>query len=362
MRRGVRDDGVKLPNVHRVTARERVYKFHRVTRAKLPTDIPETDPRFVAAWSAEEAKAPARATPGTLTATIQAYLKSADHKGLSADYRRSIAAHAMTLAELYGTVPARAIRQYHVERDLAKLDAHPAVHRWKTWRRLGKFIKDQGIGPIDPTYGIPKPKTARTEGFKPWTADQVAAFRAHWPIGTMQRKAFEFLHWTAMRTIDAVRVGRANLTRDGLLTYRQNKTSNLAHVPWSCPLPAWAPWHDERDQVIAAVNAVPFDLLFLETAYGKSRSHKGLSNLISDAASEAGIDRSAHGLRKSRLQWIAEAGGSVHSIMSWGGHVTLSEAQHYISAAERKWAVMGREQVENGVKQPENSCKTKKNF
>ncbi|WP_241963236.1 tyrosine-type recombinase/integrase [Paracoccus suum] len=83
---------------------------------------------------------------------------------------------------------------------------------------------------------------------------------------------------------------------------------------------------------------------------GRVRSVKGLSNTISEAARAAGLsNRTAHGLRKARLTAIAEAGGSAHAIMAWGGHKSLSEAQRYTSAAQTRRLVMGTEQEGNAV-------------
>ena len=53
--------------------------------------------------------------------------------------------------------------------------------------------------------------------------------------------------------------------------------------------------------------------------------------------------------RKFRLTAIAESGGTAHAIMSWGGHATLSEAEHYTRSANRRALVMGVEQEQNAV-------------
>lgn len=51
-----------------------------------------------------------------------------------------------------------------------------------------------------------------------------------------------------------------------------------------------------------------------------------------------------YGLRKFRLTMIAEAGGSAHAIMPWGGHKSLSEARHCTDPVSRKHLVVGPEQ------------------
>jgi hypothetical protein len=250
--------------------------------------------------------------------------------------------HVEAIREKYGTAPLARLEQHHVEADLARLPPHPANARRKAWRLILKNARDIGLARGNPSDGIAKRKTPKTEGYEPWTDDEIDAYRRRWHIGTVQRKAFELLLWTAARTIDGVKIGPAHVGRDGLLVFRQNKTANPAHVPWSCALPTWAEaWEDERHCVLAAMgNGGGFT--FLETVEGRVRSPKGLSNLISEAARQAGVRKTAHGLRKTRLRRIAEACGSAHAIMSWGGHVTLSEAQEYCRSADLRRVVMGQ--------------------
>ena len=93
---------------------------------------------------------------------------------------------------------------------------------------------------------------------------------------------------------------------------------------------------------------------------GWARAVKGLGNLIAQSARAAGVNKSAHGLRKSRLTAIAEAGGTAHAIMAWGGHQTLQEAERYTRVAHLKRLVMGEERKENGVSPVTPDTKTAK--
>lgn len=100
-------------------------------------------------------------------------------------------------------------------------------------------------------------------------------------------------------------------------------------------------------------------LTFLQ-AQGRPRSKNGLSNVISAAARDAGLTRrTAHGLRKSRLTAIAEAGGSAHAIQAWGGHATLAEAAHYTASADARRLIMGVEQEQNVVSPADRDTKAR---
>jgi len=349
MRRIVRSEQVKLPRVHRVRRNGTLHKYHRVSRVKLPGHLPEDQPDFLAAWieaEAESAPEPvaARHAAGTLGALCDAFTDSRLYAGLSKDYARSVARHVEAIRAAYGEAVWTAIRPHNISADLSRLPPVAARARRKAWRLLARHA-----GGTDPSASVRAPALPKSEGHAPWIPDEVAAYRRTWAIGSMERAAFELLYWSGARTIDAVSLAPAMIGADGILTYTQGKTTNPAHVPWTCRLPDWArPWEEDRDKLHEALKASK-GATYLETAKGKPRTPKGLSNLLSRAARAAGVPKSAHGLRKSRLTLIAEAGGSTGAIMSWGGHVTLAEAQRYTSKAERKRLLIGREQGENPV-------------
>ncbi|WP_242514395.1 tyrosine-type recombinase/integrase [Rhodovulum sulfidophilum] len=88
-------------------------------------------------------------------------------------------------------------------------------------------------------------------------------------------------------------------------------------------------------------------MTYLATARGQTRSSKALGTLIREAARAAGIEKSAHGLRKARAVALAEAGATTHQIAAWTGHVSLKEVEHYTRATQRRAAVVGIEQERN---------------
>lgn len=133
--------------------------------------------------------------------------------------------------------------------------------------------------------------------------------------------------------------------RDGILAFRQQKTGGHAYVPWSCPLPDYAMGLDaDRQLMHAALACLAGHMTFLPTRTGRPRSVKAISNDVSADARAAGlVNRSAHGLRKSRAIALAEAGATAHQIGAWTGHESLAEITHYTRAVDRRRAVMGTE-------------------
>lgn len=341
---------MRLPRVQRQRYKGAVrYWLHRMTGARLP-DPPngdESDPAFVAAWLAEEAKGKPkpqiRQREGSVGWAIRRYIASPTHRAGSPAYRRMIERNLQDIEGRAGTGMLDTLTSTGVRNDLSKLSGSVAVSRHKAWRKLYAWLHEAGIVPEDITLTIRRPKVAATDGHAPWSRDDVAAFRSSHAIGTTARAGMELLHWTGARTADAGGLTWAQVS-GGLLTYRQTKTGGMAHVPWA-PLPAWAaPIAGDFDIMLAALAGagLPDALLLFPTRTGGRRSAKGLSNLVNSAARDAGlVRRTAHGLRKTRLIALAELGLSTHRIAGWGGHASLAEVEHYTREASRRAVMRG---------------------
>lgn len=357
MRQAVRR--VMLPRVHRVKRGSKLHRYHRVTRAKLPDDVPEDDPIFLTAWLAEEAKGAPRLEghpQGSIRKAVDDFLGSKVMREVSPAYAAMLRRHLFAVAKDYGPGKLTDLETKHIRKDVERLDNAVAQHRLKAWRRMLKWAVKEELLKADPSAGIERPQLEPSEGHIPWSREDVAAFRARWPIGTAPRAAMELLHWSGARVSDAVKLTHG-MVRDGLLTYKQSKTEkktkgeNEAHIPWNGPLPDFARRMEaDRAMMHEALAAfAPPALLVLPTHNGKQRTAKGLSNTVNDAARDAGlVERTAHGLRKTRLIACAEAGATAHQIQAWGGHASLKEIEDYTRSADRRRALSGV-QVVNGA-------------
>jgi integrase len=89
----------------------------------------------------------------------------------------------------------------------------------------------------------------------------------------------------------------------------------------------------------AACDAMPkAHLTYIVTAHGKPRSKYGLGNDFAKSVTEAGLPARCrlHGLKKTGMRRLAEAGGTTHELMAFSGHKTLTEVQRYTTDADRK--------------------------
>lgn len=356
MRRSLRSDRVKLPRVHRVKRRGKVFKYHRVTKSALPCDVPEDHPRFIRRWTEEEERASkaqpdkAKTAKGTIAAGVTTFLASGAFKDLSDEYRPVIRRHVDAIRDRAGRARMRDLAARHIAADIDPLTPSVARARLKAWRKLCGFWAARGLIEIDVSRQVAGKKMPKSDGHREWTREDVEAFRDRWPEGTQQRLALELLQWTGARRKDAVRIGPGMIDRAaGILTFTQSKTGNQCYVPWTRP----ALGLEKEREALLRMTRDCRSMVFLLTEYGKPRSAAGFGAWFSAAAKDAGLNRlTAHGLRKYRMNELAEAGATVLQMQAWVGHTTLSEIEHYTRRANRRRAFSGPEQEQNVVNHP----------
>jgi integrase len=177
----------------------------------------------------------------------------------------------------------------------------------------------------------------RPGGHRTWRDDEIAAFRAHWPLGTTARLVFELAAGTGASGVDLVKLGTPNIAGDRI-RYRRQKTERRKG-PEETPL-VDIPILPELAEALALV---PERMTFLETEWGLPRSQGSLVHKWRAWVAEAGLgapDRngrhlSLHGLRKALGRRLAERGASPHIIMAVLGHESIASAQVYTKAYDR---------------------------
>jgi len=181
----------------------------------------------------------------------------------------------------------------------------------------------------NPCRGVEKlPERGRET--QPWTSEQMKRFRVRWPVGTMQRLAFELLLWTGRRLSDVRLIGPQHVEyRDGspFIAFRQVKAKT-----------------DEKlysllvAELLSAINATPQRGLVYVTTEAGSRfaSDKSFGNFMNKAIRAAGIEGvTAHGLRATIATAVAESLGTGHEIKAVTGHKRDSMVEKYTRRANQ---------------------------
>jgi len=162
------------------------------------------------------------------------------------------------------------------------------------------------------------------EGHASWSEDDIAAYRAVHPLGTMARLTLELALNTAARRCNVATLTRDDI-RDGRIIVQHAKGNNAADVKLLATTKA----------ALDALPAAPIKHLVV-TQFGKPFTVAGLGNRMRKWCNEAGLyERSLHGLRKAVARRVAESGGTDAEGQAITGHRKAETFMHYRAKANR---------------------------
>jgi integrase len=267
-----------------------------------------------------------RSPVGSVAATVGLYLGSTAFANLAAETQRTRRNILERFREEHGEKRIAAIERKHVQAMVTAKGKTPSAARnfLNTLRAMIAFAIDAGIRADDPTIGVKRPKI-KTDGYRTWSEDDIAAFEATHSLGTMPRLALALLLYTGQRRSDIVAMGLQHVRGD-LISVRQRKTGTSLLIPM-------------HPALRAAIEATPSGhLTFLATAFGKARTANGFGTWFRECCNAAGLANgtSAHGLRKAACRRLAEAGCSANEIKAISGHASLREVERYTKAADQE--------------------------
>jgi len=278
--------------------------------------------------------------PGTLRWLCTEYYRSAEWSQLApiTQYERKLILEHMMLEPIkpgsplrFADCPLPALRSEHVKVLRDRKAAVPTAAN-KRVKYLGYLLKwaiqnNKGQLSFNPARDVAKLRIDG-DGHHCWTQQECEQFELRHPVGSKARLAYALLLYTGQRRSDVVLLGRQNI-RNGKLCFTQQKNKRRKPVALELPI---------LPQLQQVMNASMLgDLTFLVTEYGRPYSRAGFGNWFRDRCNEAGLAHcSAHGLRRAAATVAAESGASPHELMSIFGWLTLSEAERYTRAAERR--------------------------
>ncbi|TCL90330.1 site-specific recombinase XerD [Rhizobium sp. PP-WC-2G-219] len=192
----------------------------------------------------------------------------------------------------------------------------------KAVRGLFAWAIKSDIAIFDPTRGV-EPVRYKSDGFEPWTIDDVHKFCVKWQVGTRQRLAFELLLCSGLRRSDIVKAGRQHMT-GSTFSMRTKKTGAEITIEFPTRL------------IDVLAQTQTGDLAFIVGETGRPFTVESFGNWFRKHCNAAGIDKSAHGVRKLSATLAANAGASSHELMAQFGWATSRQAETYTKKADRK--------------------------
>ncbi|MCC8956190.1 tyrosine-type recombinase/integrase [Bradyrhizobium sp. Pear77] len=309
-------------------------RFRKGARTVYPKSQPGSA-EFLAEYQAflnETVTLRPTASKGSVSALITQYYESADFKVLSQSTRTNYRRFFERFRTQYGSLQVASLQTKHVNAMIDAIADKPAAA--KHFRLRLKALMEFGVGagfrednPVDKAKKVKH----KDKGIRPWTETDIDDFRKHWPEGSSQRIAFEFMLHTGLRRSDVVRLGQQHVrhfdegTRFVIKTVKSQHTVELA-----------IPIHPKLQDIIADL---PKDhLTFITTEFGASRSEKAFTNWIREAAHAAGLpsNSSPHGLRKAACRRLVDAGCDPFQVQAITGHKNLDEIMVYVRDRDRK--------------------------
>jgi integrase len=294
-----------------------------------------SDEMMAAYWTARNCGAPtsietasigaSRVKPGTVASVVALFLQSNGFTSDSEGTQRRRRPQLNAFRDQHGDKLIAGINQKFFQTALADLGAHAGRNWLKAMRPLMRFAIAQGFLESDPTDGI-KIKVPKSDGHATWTEDEIGQFRAHWPLGTMERLAMELALNTGQRVSDLIRIGRQH-ARGGAIKIKQQKTGTEVEIPI----------HPELAPMLELATG---NMTFLINGWGKPFTSTGFSEWFGKAAKAAGLPAgyTAHGLRKGCAKRLADQGCNVMEIAAITGHKSIKEIERYTAAYDRRLA------------------------
>jgi integrase len=275
-------------------------------------------PEFMAAYHAAvrgEATAhkTRRVDERSLEFLVRRWQASSSWTNLAKATQRQRANILKHVIETAGDRPYKAITRAHIIEGRERRAKTPsqANNFLNTIRALFRWAIEQDFVETDPTEGVRIVRRPKTGGFKIWTDDEIERFKERWPIGTRERLALELLRTTGLRRGDAAQLGRQHLaTVDGVTKFKLRTEKNGRLVAREI-LP-------ELAEAIAACPSKGF--AFIATPSGRPMTKESFGNWFSEACRAAGVNKSAHGLRKVDATELVQAGVSeaeLEGAMGW---------------------------------------------
>jgi integrase len=320
-------------NRDRKNSRLRFYFRRRGQKKAIPLPGLLGSEEFMTAYAAALASQPDtsdigadRTLPGTINALVVDYYRSDEWQNqLGEDTRKTRRRIIERFRAKHGNKRVALLRREHVLKLLAEMGKPSAKRHWlKAIRGLLRFAVPTMLR-IDLTEGIASIKLPKSKGHHTWADDEIAQYRAYWPLGTQQRLVMEFALETLSRRGEVVRLGPQHV-KNGRIRIERTHGSEDVDIPVT-------------PELQAACDAMPKShLTYIVTAQGKPRSKYGLGNDFAKWVTEADLPKRCrlHGLKKGGMRRRAEAGNTTHELMAFSGHRTLTEVQRYTTAADKK--------------------------
>jgi integrase len=269
---------------------------------------------------------------------------SVGHEGLAESTRIQRTGLIESLLPENGEKPFAVLTRKVIKAEMKARTPSQAGKLLSALRGMIRWMIDEGHldEDDDPTIGLKsgKAKASReTGGFLPWTENDMALYRAKWPLGTEARLMFDILHYTFLRLGDAHRFGPPHLRQivrkmAVQIATEKSRGNTTVTVPVH---PAFA----ESLRAARAVGMIGSEVFTGKRLKGRvlPMNKKAWAMKFKKYAVLAGVNepkKSCHGVRKARAEVAAYADCTESQMMAMFGWTDPKMPAHYIAQANRE--------------------------
>lgn len=265
-----------------------------------------------------------RIAPGTFDDLIVRFYKSAVWADLKETTRETYRGELERFRAKYGSRNAATMQARHISTLIVGMKETPSAanNLLKRLRQIFNFAIHLNWRTDNPAKAV-RPLKTRKGGFQTWQEEQIEAFEAEHPIGTMPRLAFDLALYTAQRKSDIRLMGPQHIA-GGRISVKQLKTGKELKIK-------------VHPNLLASIKATPVaDLIFIVSDKGGPFTYDSFGMWFMRQCRKAGLEGySMHGLRKAASRRMAELGLSNQMIKSITGHTSDTEVARYTREAEQ---------------------------
>ena len=176
------------------------------------------------------------------------------------------------------------------------------------------------------------------DGIPPMTYEEHDKVCAYYPVGTRQRLACDLVLYSGVRVCDLHVLGPQHL-RGGWLHWTEEKGKDSKALKRRAKKNKVREWK-AHSELLSSIAATPHGLRhFIVREDGQPyKSAARLSEAVRTWLKKAGVNKSAHSVRKLGATMLADLGADLITIRDYLGHTSFQEAEIYIKNRDRRRA------------------------
>lgn len=264
---------------------------------------------------------------GSFAWLLKQYFNSINWHNLAKDTKKQRELILMKVCDTIRDIPYREIRKTHIIAGVERRKEMPAAAQnfLKALNGLFNWAIEQGLLESNPALGVKKPPLKNKDGLPTWIEEDIEKYYHKWHHGTHERVWIDVLLYTGLRRGDAVRIGWKDV-KDNIIHLKTEKSQFKTDV--FLPI---------LPELAKTLKTGPIgDETFICGKKGTKFTKESFGHAFLKACTQAGINKSAHGLRKLAATRAANSGATVPQLKALFGWTNDNMASLYTKSADRK--------------------------